>query len=261
MNTRLKIAVILLTAFMGFSTGYSTSVKQTGKVYVLCYHTWLGKRGIGTDFSKRAFEKQIKKMKNLGYRFVSFQDIRAGKISGGTNILITIDDGNRSVKKVYKSVFKKYGISPCMFIYTCITSRIFYSLKYSNLKKYHDDGCVIGGHGYYHEHINKHLYRKRKKAFKQELKRPKRMLEKKLDIVVDTFAYPYGDYSDVTIEYLEKYGYKYAFKLGEEPMKLPLSLQNAYELPRYLMTKGNWHVLLRDLKKNIKRIKASKLAK
>lgn len=260
MNRLTKTKLTILFTILELSSLYAIDKpKSTGKVFTLCYHTWLNKSRVKTDFSKEVFGNQIRTMKQLGYRFVTFPEIRAGKVSGDTNIMITIDDGNNSLKKVYKGIFKKNNILPAMFIYTGITGRRFYSLNFNELKQYSNDGCLIGGHGYYHLYVTAHLYRTNKRSFMQEIWRPKKMLQKNLGISVDTYAYPYGQYSPVTIKYLKKYGYKYAFKLGNRPMALPLSLHPAYELPRYLVKKRRWPALLRELNKNMKWVKAKRL--
>lgn len=236
------IKLLLILTFLP-AVAFSTS-----KVYVLCYHSFYGIKA-GTDIKATRFKKQMILLKNLGYNFVSLEDIVDNKINGNLNILLTIDDGNRSVRKVFPFL-KEQEIKPVLFIYPAIISRQKYALTYTDLIKYKAD-ATIGGHGWYHEKINQKLYNISHKRFFREIYNPKKTLDKKLNLNIKAFAYPYGVFSDITIKHLKKAGYKYAFGLTQKPMLLPLTKnKNIHNLPRYMVTKSSWQWIYSILKKN-----------
>jgi peptidoglycan/xylan/chitin deacetylase (PgdA/CDA1 family) len=224
-----------------------------GKVVVLCYHTFLGKN-FDTDFTPERFEKQIQDIRDLGYRYVSFEDILSNKVDGDNNILLTIDDGNHSMKRIYDSVLMKYGIKPIIFIYPAITDHVFFSVTTADLKDMMQKGATIGGHGYYHLFITQKLLKRDPQGFKNEIFKSKERLEAKLDIPIDVFAYPFGAFSPVTIDYLKQAGFKYSFSLKQSSMLVPLSRNpDQYDLPRWMVTKSSWNMIFSMLKKNVRK--------
>lgn len=231
---------------------------SNAEVTVLCYHTFIGKKSIATDFSAAEFKAQMQELKDAGFRFVSFTDILSNRVEGNKNILITIDDGNRTVKNIYGTC-ESLGITPVLFIYPAITGRVFYSLTFDEIADFHRRGAEIGGHGYYHLYINEKLYKSDPAGFLKEIRKPKLILEKQFSQPVTWFAYPFGSFSPITIQTLKANGYQYAFSLREDTMKIPFELtNNPYTLPRYLMNRGNARSILERIKKGtISRGKAS----
>lgn len=252
-----RIALTVLGLFL-VSLGYSQDTNRTepgsgNEVIVLCYHTFIGKEGVNTDFTPSAFSNQIEVMKGLGYRFVSFDDIAAGNVSGTSNILITIDDGNRTVKKIYDSVLMPSGIKPILFIYPAIIGRVRYALKYKDLTKFESEGAKIAGHGYYHLFINQKLFNSDEASFDKEIFKSRSTLEENLKTNISVFAYPFGSFSEITEETLKKAGFQYAFSLRHGYLEVPLSRNNdPYNLPRYMVTKTSWNSIENMLRNNQK---------
>lgn len=223
---------------------------SSGKVYILCYHTFIDKN-FGTDFSPVVFKAHMNKIKALGYNFVSWSDIAAGKVTGDHNVLITIDDGNKSVIPVWQDILKPMGIRPLLFLYPGVLGRVHYAMKYSQIRELVSQGVELGVHGYYHEYVGKKLYDRNPADFWREIKTARSTLEKNLDYTFTVYAYPFGYYDDLTLKSIAEAEYSYAFKLGEKPLSLPLPQDGRkYLLPRYLMNKGSWPALYRELKEN-----------
>jgi peptidoglycan/xylan/chitin deacetylase (PgdA/CDA1 family) len=236
---------ILLLVALSVSTCFAE-----GRVIVLCYHSFLGEN-YDTDFSPEEFQNQIKAMKSLGYHFVSFQDILSNEVTGSQNILITIDDGNRSVKNIYESVLKENEIQPILFIYPGITGKMHYSLTFHDLKNYLKEGVTIGAHGYTHEFVNQKLYDSNKKSFMREIYQSRSKLERSFSSKIAIYAYPFGSFSQITIDTLKKAGFEYSFSLKHNFLKVPLAEnEDPYNLPRYMVTKSNWKGVFSLLKKN-----------
>lgn len=210
----------------------------SNKVYVLVYHTFMGKK-IKYDISIQEFQKQLLDLRSHGFSFVSFDDIKHGKVSGDKNILITIDDGHRTVLDAYYSVLKPLGIKPLLGINTFIIGKKPYVLTWEELQQLTREGCAIASHGYFHLFINDELYTKNYRYFKLEVFESKKMLEEKLGITVDTFVYPFGVVNDIGKQALSQAGYSYAFTIKWGPLSLPLA-HNTLELPRY-MYQNNWN--------------------
>lgn len=219
-------------------------------VYVLAYHSF---RGIAADSDIRpeVFESQIRKIRDLGYRFVSWEDIVSNRITGTTNVLVTIDDGNISLRQVFDSVLVANGVKPVLFIYPAITGRVRFSVTFADLKYYISRGATVGAHGYNHLFVNENLYRSDPAAFRREIHLSRKVLEKKLETPVQIFCYPFGVHSPRALAELKTAGYHYAFTLVGNRLAWPIaSDQDPLLLPRFYVTKSSWSWIFRTLKRN-----------
>ena len=226
---------LLLTLF--FLVSISGALRAD--VYVLCYHSFLGRENVAYDFSLDELKSHILFLKDRGFKFISIDELTRGVVRGKRNILITIDDGNHSVYDAYYKVFRPMGIKPLLGIYTFILGHRDYALTWDKLKKLSDDGCDIASHGFFHLKLNDRLYREQKKQFIQEIARSKSILEEKLQRKVAAFVYPFGLHSASAVETLKKSGYKHAFTIVNNPVHTPLSANSdPYRLPRYMLTRS-----------------------
>ncbi|MGA2142437.1 MAG: polysaccharide deacetylase family protein [Brevinematales bacterium] len=243
---RFLIPLLFIIAFTP-----AAPVFADGKTIALCYHTFIGLPWDQYDFSPLVFSNQIASMKKLGYRFVSFQEMQSNSLTGNTNILITLDDGNQSVRSIFQNILTMNGIKPVLFIYPAIISRMHYALNYSDLQEYENDGAIIGAHGYYHLFVTEKLFKKDSVSFNREIYKTKDVLGQKLNTNISIFAYPFGACSDITVVNMKKAGYDYAFTIKPGQIKVPLSRNtDPYRLPRYLVTKASWKYIYRVLKNN-----------
>ncbi len=235
----MKIAPFILSLLL-LSPGQG---KSPG-VHVLCYH------GFQTDKNRFSFlltelKSQLDFFRKRGFRFVTFSDIDSGNFSGNRNILITVDDGNRSVYDAYYHVFRPMKIKPVLAIYPAVTGREKYALTWKQLRRLSDDGCEVAAHGYSHRYLNSRLYRKERRAFEREISTSRKLLERKLGRSVDIFVYPYGVKSPEAVKALKKAGYRYAFTINSGTMFLKSARgDSVYDLPRYMITRGTRRLIL-----------------
>jgi len=240
----MKVAPLILSfLLLAGNTGSRSGVN------VLCYHAFLDKNN-KYCFSLEELRSHLDYFKKNGYRFVTFKQINNGSLLGDKNLLISIDDGNRSVYRAYQEVFKPLKIKPLLAIYPSIIGKKKYALTWDQLKYLSGQGCAIASHGYQHRVITEKLYSSNKKSFKNEIFLSKRILEKKLGRKVDVFVYPYGARSDVTIKYLKEAGYKYAFTVDRGLVNLADRGNSAFELPRYMLTRPNRKSLFASIIRN-----------
>lgn len=208
------------------------------ELYVLCYHSFLGRTNVPYDFSIDELKAHLEYFKQKGFTFVSYRDLLSGNVAGKKNILVTIDDGNHSVYKAYHEVFKPMGIKPLLSIYPNIIGKKEYAMNWSQLKSLASEGCEIAAHGYFHLKLNKQLFQEKRTDFLQEINKSKKMLEEKLGITVTSFVYPFGLAIEETEKALRDAGYKTGFTIVSKPVRLPLSANaNAYKLPRFMFTR------------------------
>jgi len=179
-------------------------------------------------------------LRDHGYKFITLNDLLNKGHGSGREVLITIDDGNRSVYAAYREVFKPMGIKPVLAIYPNIIERQPYALTWQQLKELSDDGCDIAAHGFYHLKINQKLYDQDQRSFNLEIYKSKEILEKKLGKGIHTFIYPFGLCTEIAITNLKKAGYRTAFTIERKRVRNPVSAHHdPYRLPRFMMTRSN----------------------
>lgn len=207
---------------------------------VLCYHTFLDRPDLDTDIPPAAFEEHLATLENAGWTFVSWPDLRDGRLKGRRNILITIDDANRSILNIRESL-RRRGIRPLLFVYPAIPSRVPYALTWDELRSLAAEGATIGGHGYNHLLVNRRLHDSDPKAFRREIYLCRTRIGDRIGTPPDVYAYPFGVFSDVTKEHLQQAGFRAAFTIRHGRTLAPLAANpDPYELPRYMVTRSSW---------------------
>lgn len=100
-------------------------------------------------------------------------------------------------------------------------------MNWDQLRQLKDQGATIGSHCKYH--ICCHSNQKYK-AVKDQIQESKLILEKELDYICDFFAYPNGDYTEISNEIVQESGYKMGFSV--EKKRICKSLNNISAIPR-----------------------------
>lgn len=210
------------------------------QVHILCYHTFLGKPKVYTDFSIAEFRQQVQTIKSHGYRFVTLQEVLGKSVKGPKNVMLVLDDGNASAYRAYEDVLKPSGIKAVFAIYPGIINKVHYAMKWEQVVALKKDGNDIVSHGYFHEFLNDKLKTARPKDFDKEAVLSKKILESKVGISVVSYVYPFGVVTTSGKTLLKASGYRYAFSLVQKPMLLPIE-RNAdlLDLPRYMVTRQN----------------------
>lgn len=239
--------IIRLTALLiSVLLSISLCAEDSPSVYILCYHTFKGNTKQDYDVPVEELASQIAAFKKHGFTFVSYDDIMKNRVKGTKNIFITIDDGHITVKDAYEKVFKPNGIKPHLFIYPAIIGRKDYMMNFNDIRNLVKEGLTVGSHGYHHLFVDQKLYDTDNKSFMQEVYKSRDSLEKQLGVKPVTFGYPFGKYSDITIEELKKAGYLYAFSLKQHPALVPFNKnENPLVLPRFMITKSSWGYISR----------------
>lgn len=234
--------------------------QEEASVYVLLYHSFFGNPEYSTDLSIGGLKEQMDELVEQGFSFVSFQDLKWGRISGSRNILVTIDDGNRSCYDAYYQVFKPMGIKPVLALYTSPVGRKDFALTREKVRELAEEGCTIASHSVYHTPLTERLYRYDRSLFHREIYDSKAELETLSGSTVEVFMYPYGTWSESAAREVKKAGYTCAFILERGSIKSPLrNNEDLYRLNRY-MYNNNWKEILEDIERDIeKRSRREKL--
>lgn len=221
------------------------------RAFMLCWHTFLGKKELNTDFSLAELAAQLDALKALGYRFIDLEDALFGRIEGSNNLVATIDDGHRTIESAYEKVFSSRGIKPALLVYPAVIGESPYFLKTEALQSLSASGCLVGSHGFYHLYVTEKLYRSDKSAFEKEIFKAKTSVEKMIVLPSYIYAYPFGAFDQITKDEVSRAGYEFALAVKPGFIYADSRLNDRYELPRTVVLRDGWEGLVAFLARNV----------
>ena len=213
------------------------------RVSILGYHDFSEtERETAMRIRTSKFRKQMEVIKKMDIPVISMADFIAWKDEGKTipdkAIVITLDDGWKSVYTDAYPVLKEFGYPFTIYLYKDYVDGGGKALTTAMIEEMMANGATIGSHSTTHpfpQTVKK--YRKKGEAaydkfLNKEMMESKRFLDEKFNTSVDTFAYPGGYFTEEMLIKAEQVGYTHLFTV--QPGKVKRSLPNNI-LPRYVI--------------------------
>ncbi len=182
---------------------------------------------------KRIFENHLKDLKKYTFTNLELESLYSPNVLE-RKVLITFDDGYRSVFEHAYPIMNEYGYKGVVFVVTKYIGKVskwevpllssLPHLKQEEIKTLHKSGWIIGSHSHSHSDLTTLTTQK----LKEEIKSSKKILEDILGSEVYTFSYPFGKFNKRVKDVLKELGIKFAFKSSGK-LKFPLDL---LEIPR-----------------------------
>ncbi len=192
------------------------------------------------------FRKQMETLQQLGLKVISLEEFTAWKNEGKEIpkkcVLLTFDDGWKSIYTDAYPILKEFGYPFTIFLYKNYVDGGGKALTTPMIKELVANGATIGSHSVSHPYpITVKSYRKKgEQAYdaylRKEMGESKRFLESKFPTKVTTYAYPGGYYTEEMLKLAEEFGYHHMFTVL--PGKIKRSLPDE-TLPRYIIL-GNY---------------------
>jgi peptidoglycan/xylan/chitin deacetylase (PgdA/CDA1 family) len=180
------------------SGGYQT-------VPVLVYYSFSKNKPGKTTVTRDDFKAQMKYLKENGYNVITldqlldFLDYK--EQIPEKSVVITFDDGWRSIYNIAFPIMKEYGFPATLFIYTDFIGG-GKAISWKQVKKLSENGFDIQCKTKTHRNL---ATKKKKESFKEYFKSLGRYL-----------AYPYGKTNNLVIAMLKKHGFRAAFTVERE---------------------------------------------
>ncbi|MCD4721610.1 MAG: polysaccharide deacetylase family protein [Desulfobacula sp.] len=242
------VAIPLKEKNMGglFENGYQS-------VPILCYHKFGTDRSSPLTIPSHVFNQQMKYLKDNGYRVISpknlldFLEYR-GQIPK-KSVLITMDDGYRSVYDVAWPILKKYEFTATIFVYTNYVGISKKAMSWEDLRTLKAHGFTIGSHTVSHRDLTQKQPDETADTFynhiKEEVFLSKKIIDRELSQDTICLSFPYGRYSPDLLKIAESVGYRMAVTVerGSNPF-----FSNPLALKRDM-------ILKKDMKSFISRLK------
>jgi peptidoglycan/xylan/chitin deacetylase (PgdA/CDA1 family) len=196
-------------------SGEPIKSEHIGKTKIIVFHHLI---------NNKKFAKIVNHIHSK-YNVISFDDYLIGRVSPiNINIIISIDDGYKSVIKGGLDIFKKLKIKPLIFINSdFISLNRAEATKYCHKKMYTiaeeamswndineliSAGCEIGSHGLKHYNLsNIEDYSELEYLIKTDT----RIIRENTNFDTRSFAYPFGLYNQNAIQVVERCSIKYGF--------------------------------------------------
>ena len=238
-------ALVLISSGLLLLPGYTRVelAKENQPVPILLYHRFADVPADSMTITTPVFASQLKSLREHGYSVIPLRQLIAWRLGKAEtppprSVVITADDGHRSVYTVMFPLIKQYRIPVTLFIYPSAISNAPYALTWAQLRELHASGLFeIQSHTYWHPNFKKEKKRlapaEYKKFLTLQLTKSKAQLEKNLGIKVDMLAWPFGIHDEELAQQASEAGYVAAFTIARHHVT---SSDVLMTLPRYLLT-------------------------
>ncbi|MGA7180767.1 MAG: polysaccharide deacetylase family protein [Thiobacillaceae bacterium] len=213
------------------------------QIPILVYHRFGPQATDSMTVPTDAFEAQLRQIKDAGYRVIPLRQLVYYLVAHAPpppdrSVVITVDDGHRSVYTELLPRVRRLHMPVTLFIYPSAISNASYAMTWAQLAELRASGLFdIQSHTYWHPNF----FRERKRLDPEtytrfvdtQLTRSKAELEQRLGERVDMLAWPFGLQDAGLRARAARAGYIAAFTLERRPAR---SDDDALALPRYLIT-------------------------
>lgn len=245
---RLLIRVMLtgVCALAWSADGATQNVAQSVEpgVTILVYHRFSDTADDSMTVRMSTFETQLRVLREHGYHIVSLREVvdwlrNPDATLASKPVVITVDDGHRSVFDKLLPVIQREHFPVTLFIYPSAISNASYALTWEQLRTLKQTGLIdIQSHTYWHPNFNVERRHRTLADFQQfvrtQLQKSRQRIESQTGAQqVDMLAWPFGIYDDELIALASDEGYAVAFTLDARKADRHARL---LALPRYLMS-------------------------
>lgn len=205
MKTIILIILTLLTS--------SVSVKAA---VILQYHHISDSTPAITSLSPKLFEQHLEYLKTNNFTVLSMEQLLKAlenkRILPDKSVVITFDDGYRSIYDTALPLLKRYNYPFTVFVQTApLEKGLNQFMSWRELEELIANGGTIGNHSVNHDHLipksDSYSKKRLERHLKFEINQAQKALSSNLSKVLNVFAYPYGEFSQLTKEVVKNLGY------------------------------------------------------
>lgn len=207
------------------------------EIPVLMYHRFIDneqdKGHLGPYLDINTFEKHLKLLKALGFETLTFSDLKEkGMISrlapNKRYCMLTVDDGFKDNLTLMLPLLKKYNFRAVVYAVTGVDrnqwdidhpkqEKPFMLMSPQEIQTMAASGYIeFGGHTQTHPHLSQ-LSRTQQL---QEMADNKAILEQLIGKPLVSFAYPYGDWNQDSVELVQELGFDFAVATNSGPLAM-----------------------------------------
>ncbi len=214
------LRLALLTLFF-ISSVWGASA--AAKIPVLCYHRFGPEVADSMTIKTSAFAEQLAWLKKSGYTVIpldtAMRYVKGERVALPKNpVVITVDDGHKSVYSDMAPLVKKYKVPVTLFVYPSAISNAAYAMSWEQLRELESTKFFrVESHTYWHPNFN---HEKKKlspaeydKFVDKQLGGAKKKLEERMGHEVKYLAWVFGIYDDELERKASQAGYAAALTI------------------------------------------------
>jgi peptidoglycan/xylan/chitin deacetylase (PgdA/CDA1 family) len=177
---------------------------------ILVYHRFGPVVADSMTVRTRTFRWQLEYLREHGYEVIPLRvwmawRLRLGSPPPARSVIITADDGHRSVFTDMLPLVREFGIPVTLFIYPSAISNAAYAMTWEQLRGLAATGLFdIQSHSYWHPNFAAEKRRLAPATYRAfaltQLTRSKAVLEQRLGLNVDVIAWPFGVYDEELLQ-------------------------------------------------------------
>jgi peptidoglycan/xylan/chitin deacetylase (PgdA/CDA1 family) len=211
------------------------------RVPILAYHRAGPTAADSMTLRTANFAAHLRTIRELGCQVIPLADLVAYRLGQRPDlppkaVVLTADDGHRSVFEVMAPLLHETHWPVTLFIYPSAISNARYAMRWEQLRELQDTGPFnIQSHTYWHPNLVRERRGRPPDDFRRfaelQLTRSKAVLQERMGQAVNLLAWPFG-MSDEGLMAQASAHYQAAFGLGNRPCT---RADPVFNLPRYLM--------------------------
>jgi peptidoglycan/xylan/chitin deacetylase (PgdA/CDA1 family) len=215
-------------------------------VPVLCYHRFGPTVADSMTVTNKVFTSQLQWLKDNHYTVIPLRTLvnylrGQGPPPPEKSVVITADDGHKTVFSDMLPIVRKFNIPVTLFLYPSCISNASYAMTWDQLKQLQATGLFdMQCHTFWHPNFKREKKKLKPAEYQKlvdtQLTKSKAVLEKRFGTTVDVLAWPFGIYDDELEKDATKAGYVAAFSIDRRNAS---PAEKIMAQPRYLMTNGD----------------------
>jgi len=214
------LGLIWLSSIFIIDILFGLEVALSYNIPVLLYHKFETPCTPSTNISLENFKAQMAYLRAHNYQVIPLRllvNALKNHISlPPKTVVITIDDGYKSVYEYAFPILNTYGYPFTVFLSTEAIEKGYPDyISWKEIKVMQRAGVDFQDHSYSHSHLafipDKMSEIQYRNWIKKDLKKSQHVFKTHLDYIPEYLAFPYGEYNQILIEEALKMGYKALF--------------------------------------------------
>lgn len=245
----LRVVFYALCLALGIFIQASAAMPVGGKslsansVPILLYHRFGPTIADSMTVTTNDFQASLEYLREKRFTVIPLRqlvDFHLGKAPAPPprSVVITFDDGHRSLYTEAYPLVRKFTVPVTLFIYPSAISNAPYALTWGQLREMKKSGFLdCQSHAFWHPNFRKEKKRLGPDEYDTfidvQLIKSKAKLEKELGEAIDMLAWPFGIHDENLIRKATAVGYRAAFTMDGRPVGPEEEIMT---LPRYLIS-------------------------
>jgi peptidoglycan/xylan/chitin deacetylase (PgdA/CDA1 family) len=198
----------------------------TAQVPILVYHRFGPVVADSMTVRTSTFRSQLQYLEEHEYHAIPLRLLIAHFRDSATlpsrPIVITVDDGHRSVVTEMLPLVREHGTPVTLFIYPSAISNASYAMTWEQLATLAGSGLfAIQSHTFWHPRFDLEKQRLAPADYREfvtmQLVRPRSAIKERLGVNADLISWPFGITDDELLQMAAECGYVAGVTLGERP--------------------------------------------